>query len=84
MPALMDHQTPALILQPMPSPEIIRPVYGIEQPFKVHRDGFTDDTRGELFINLFVDRVETIVLPDHHRKNKKSQLSHCSSPPDLP
>jgi hypothetical protein len=28
----------------------------------VHADGFADDTLGELFVDLFVDRVEAVVL----------------------
>jgi hypothetical protein len=62
MPRLVYHQPPTLILQSMPPPKVVRPMHSVEEPFKVHAYGFPDYAGGELFVDLFVDRVEAVVL----------------------
>lgn len=37
-------------------------MHSVEEPFKVHAYGFPDYAGGELFVDLFVDRVEAVVL----------------------
>lgn len=60
----VHHQAPRAVLVPMPPPEIVCAVYGIQEPLKVDRFDIANlATRNELF-DFPVCRVVTVVEQD--------------------
>ena len=62
----MHQQAAAVALLPVPAAEIVRAMFGIQQPFKVHRKHLADGAVHQQFANFAVVRRIAVVEGHTH------------------